>query len=613
MCGQKKRGDYIWMKRAILLLFLDIVSILVSYLAALLLRFDFIFSNIPREYLEGYFWSMPYWTVITVVVFYGFRLYHSIWRFAGLDEAKRIIWSYIALIFLYTAGIFAMDLRMPRSYFFIGYVFSILMTTALRFAYRLIRSVTKNMENDGSTAVERVMIIGGGQAGQVLIRELQTSSHLHSKVCCVIDDNPNKKGRLLEGVPIVGNRYDIEEKVILVGVETGGEEPAEQSLDELAELAKTAGASVAGRLIQTRESIHPGTYVGKGKLLELKELIWETDATGIICDDELTSAQLGNLEEELEVKIMDRTLLILDIFAARAVSGEGKIQVELAQLRYRASRLTGLGRSLSRLGGGIGTRGPGEKKLEMDRRLIRERISRLKRELKDVERHRELIRSRRVQSGLKVAALVGYTSAGKSSIENALTDAGILTDAMLFSTLDTTTRSLQLDNTQEILLTDTVGFIRKLPHHLVEAFKSTLEEAKYADIIIHVVDASNPQMDTQMHVVYETLRQLGVEDRPVITLFNKQDKLETQVRQRDFQADYSILTSAKTGQGLDELKAALLEIIRKDQIYIERLYDFSEAGKIQLIRSRGQLLSEEYVPEGISVKAYVPREIYGRV
>lgn len=218
MCGQKKRGDYIWMKRAILLLFLDIVSILVSYLAALLLRFDFIFSNIPREYLEGYFWSMPYWTVITVVVFYGFRLYHSIWRFAGLDEAKRIIWSYIVLIFLYTAGIFAMDLRMPRSYFFIGYVFSILMTTALRFAYRLIRSVTKNMENDGDTVAERVMIIGGGQAGQVLIRELQTSSHLHSKVCCVIDDNSNKKGRLLEGVPIVGNRYDIEEKVKEYGI-----------------------------------------------------------------------------------------------------------------------------------------------------------------------------------------------------------------------------------------------------------------------------------------------------------------------------------------------------------------------------------------------------------
>lgn len=405
----------------------------------------------------------------------------------------------------------------------------------------------------------------------------------------------------------------IEERVILVGVDTSGMEDAGRSLDELEELAKTARASVVGRLIQTRESAHPATYIGKGKLLELKDMIWETDATGIICDDELTSAQLGNLEEELSCKIIDRTLLILDIFAARAVSGEGKIQVELAQLKYRASRLTGLGRSLSRLGGGIGTRGPGEKKLEMDRRLIRERISRLKRELKDVEKHRELIREQRKQSGLKVAALVGYTSAGKSSIENALTDAGILEDAMLFSTLDTTTRSLMLDNTQEILITDTVGFIRKLPHHLVEAFKSTLEEAKYADIIIHVVDASNPQMDEQMHVVYETLRQLGVEDRPVITLFNKQDRLEHPVSQRDFRAEYSIMTSAKTGQGLEELKSALLEIIRRDQIYIERLYDFSEAGKIQLIRSRGQLLSEEYVPEGIEVKAYVPADIYGRV
>ena len=405
----------------------------------------------------------------------------------------------------------------------------------------------------------------------------------------------------------------IEEKVILVGIDTGNPDQAQQSLDELAELAKTAGAEVVGQLIQARESAHPATYIGKGKLEELKDLVWETDATGVICDDELTSAQLGNLEAELSCKIIDRTLLILDIFAARAVSGEGKIQVELAQLRYRASRLTGLGRSLSRLGGGIGTRGPGEKKLEMDRRLIRERISRLKRDLRDVEKHRELIRSQRRQSGMKVAALVGYTSAGKSSIENALTDAGILEDAMLFSTLDTTTRSLMLDNTQEILLTDTVGFIRKLPHHLVEAFKSTLEEAKYADIIIHVVDASNPQMDEQMYVVYDTLRQLGVEDRPVVTLFNKQDRLEHPGRQRDFQADYSISTSAKTGQGLDELKKALLEILRRDQIYIERLYGFSEAGKIQLIRSRGQLISEEYVPEGIKIKAYVPKDIYGRL
>ena len=409
------------------------------------------------------------------------------------------------------------------------------------------------------------------------------------------------------------NMDDIGERVILVGVDTEGGETAERSLDELAELAATAGAEVTGRLIQTRECVHPATYIGRGKLIELKELLWETEATGIICDDELSSTQLGNLEEELDCKVLDRTLLILDIFAARAVSGEGKIQVELAQLRYRASRLSGLGRSLSRLGGGIGTRGPGEKKLEMDRRLIRERISRLKKELADVERHRELLRSQRNQSGMKVAALVGYTSAGKSSIENALTNAGILEDAMLFSTLDTTTRALQLDGTQEILLTDTVGFIRKLPHHLIEAFKSTLEEAKYADIIIHVVDVSNPRMDEQMYVVYDTLRQMGAEGKPVITLFNKQDRLEKEESHKDFQADYSIATSAKTGQGLDKLKVALLEIIRRDQIYVERLYPFADAGKIQMIRSKGQLLSEEYLPEGIQIKAYVPQDVYGKL
>lgn len=410
--------------------------------------------------------------------------------------------------------------------------------------------------------------------------------------------------------------YDLkeaEERVILVGIQLNENELAEESLDELEELAKTAGAQVTGRLIQSREAVHPVTYIGKGKILELKELIWEQDATGIICDDELSAVQIKNLQQELDCKIIDRTLLILDIFAARAISSEGKIQVELAQLRYRSARLTGLGTSLSRLGGGIGTRGPGEKKLEMDRRLIRERISRLKRELKEVEQHRELIRSQRKNSNIKVAALVGYTSAGKSSIENALTDAGILTDAMLFSTLDTTTRALELEGKQQILLTDTVGFIRKLPHHLIEAFKSTLEEAKYADIIIHVVDASNPQMDTQMYVVYDTLRQLGVEGKPVITLFNKQDRLEEPGILRDFQADYTVLTSAKTGQGLEELKGILLEILRKDQIYIERIFPFQDAGKIQMIRKSGQLIEEEYVPDGIAVKAYVPKEIYGRL
>lgn len=409
---------------------------------------------------------------------------------------------------------------------------------------------------------------------------------------------------------------DIEEqkeRLILVGIQLQENEKTEESLDELAELVKTAKAEAVGRVIQKRESIHPSTYAGKGKLLEIKELLWEMEATGVVCDDELTAVQLHNLEQELDCKVIDRTLLILDIFAARAVSSEGKIQVELAQLKYRSARLVGLRDSLSRLGGGIGTKGPGEKKLEMDRRLIRERISRLKKELQDVELHRELIRTQRKTSQMQVAALVGYTSAGKSSIENALTGAGILEDAMLFSTLDTTTRVLELEGKQEVLLTDTVGFIHKLPHHLIEAFKSTLEEAKYADIIIHVVDASNPQMDSQMHVVYETLRKLGVEGKPIITLFNKQDKLLTPGNFKDFQADYSIQTSAKTGQGLDELKEALVDIIRREQIYIERLYPFEDAGKIQLIRKMGQLLEEEYVAEGISVKAYVTKEIYGKI
>ena len=406
---------------------------------------------------------------------------------------------------------------------------------------------------------------------------------------------------------------EVQEQVILVGIQESDSELEEESLDELEELAKTAGAKVVGRIVQKREAAHPVTYIGKGKVLELKELLWEMEATGIICDDELTSVQLNHLEEELQCKVVDRTLLILDIFAARAISREGKIQVELAQLKYRAGRLIGLRNSLSRLGGGIGTRGPGEKKLEMDRRLIRERIGKLKRELKEVENHRELLRTSRKRSNLKVAALVGYTSAGKSSLENVLTKADVLEDAMLFSTLDTTTRVLQLADSQDILLSDTVGFIRKLPHHFIEAFKSTLEEAKYADILIHVVDASNPHQDTQMHVVYETLRQLGADGKPIITLFNKQDKLGEKGNFRDFRAEYSISVSAKTGMGLEELKQALLEVIRRDQIYIERLYSFSEAGKIQLIRVEGQLLEEEYLPEGISVKAYIPKELYGRV
>ena len=405
---------------------------------------------------------------------------------------------------------------------------------------------------------------------------------------------------------------EIEERVILVGVQMNDGEDTEESLEELSELAKTAGAQTVGTIIQNREAVHPGTYIGKGKIEEVRSLVLVMDANGVICDDELSPAQLNNLERELDCKVMDRTLLILDIFARRAVTSEGKIQVELAQLRYRSARLVGLRESLSRLGGGIGTRGPGEKKLETDRRLIRTRISALKEELKQVEKHRELIRGKRAKGNLKTAAIVGYTNAGKSTLLNVLTGAEVLSEDKLFATLDPTTRLLELSDGQQILLTDTVGFIRKLPHHLVEAFKSTLEEAKYADYIVHVVDSSNPQAEKQMHIVYETLRELGAVGKPVITLFNKQDKTETE-QIRDLKADHTLKISAKTGEGLEEFKELLGELLSEGMIYVERVFPYQEAGKIQLIRERGQLLSEEYTEAGIAVTARVPKEIYAYV
>ena len=406
---------------------------------------------------------------------------------------------------------------------------------------------------------------------------------------------------------------EIEERVILVGVQENNGEDTEESLQELAELARTAGAETVGSLIQNREAIHPGTYIGKGKIEELRAMADMLDATGIVCDDELSQAQLRNLEQELDMKVMDRTLIILDIFAARASTNEGKIQVELAQLKYRQARLVGLRDSLSRLGGGIGTRGPGEKKLEMDRRLIKDRIAQLNRELADVKRHREVTRAKRSKNKAPVAAIVGYTNAGKSTLLNTLTGAGVLQEDKLFATLDPTTRMLEMEGGAQILLTDTVGFIRKLPHHLIEAFRSTLEEAKYADIILHVVDASNPQMEKQMYVVYQTLANLGVKDKTMVTLFNKQDRIAEKENLRDFKADYCLKISAKTGEGLEEMKSLLEKFLRERSILIERLYPYGQAGLIQLIRKHGQLLEEEYRPEGIYVKAYVPVEIYGTV
>lgn len=413
------------------------------------------------------------------------------------------------------------------------------------------------------------------------------------------------------GEPIV--LEDFKERVILVGVSEQDGDDAEDSLAELAELVKTAGASVAGTLIQKRELIHPGTYVGTGKVAEIAELLEHTGATGIVCDDELSPAQLKNLETMLNTKVMDRTLIILDIFAARATTSEGKIQVELAQLKYRLSRLTGLGRSMSRLGGGIGTRGPGEKKLEIDRRLINDRIAQLNRDLKEVVKHREIARAKRERNAVPVVAIVGYTNAGKSTLLNHLTDAEVLEEDKLFATLDPTTRMLELEGHQQVLLTDTVGFIRKLPHHLIEAFKSTLEEAKYADYIIHVVDASNPQRDKQMYIVYETLDHLGVKNKKILTLFNKIDIRTDDDPLQDFRADHVLQISATENAGLDAVKDVLQEMLREDKIYIERVIPYAQAGVLQLVRNKGELVSEEYVPEGISIRAYVPMEVYGKL
>ncbi len=402
---------------------------------------------------------------------------------------------------------------------------------------------------------------------------------------------------------------ELEEKVILFCVDLDNGEDIDVNLDELEELVKTAGATVVGRLVQKKEHVDNVTYIGSGKTEELCELIHELGATGVVCDDELSPVQLKNLEEILDIKVMDRTMVILDIFAGRATTREGKIQVELAQLKYRSSRLIGMRNSLSRLGGGIGTRGPGEKKLEIDRRIIKDRIAQLQRELDDVKQHRQIMRKQRMAGNLPIVSIVGYTNAGKSTLLNKLTDAGVLEEDKLFATLDPTSRNYKLLNGQEIILTDTVGFIRKLPHHLINAFRSTLEEAKYADIIIHVVDISNPQADNHILTVYETLDGLGVNDKPIITAFNKIDKVEEIPAIKDFRADKIIKIAAKKQIGFDDLSHALEEEINKCRRYIEKVIPYSDAGIINRIRKSGTLLEEEYREDGIFIKAYVENSL----
>ena len=410
------------------------------------------------------------------------------------------------------------------------------------------------------------------------------------------------------------------ERVILVGVCVSDGDDTEVSLKELAELVKTAGAETVEVMIQNREAVHPGTYVGKGKIEEIATMLALHDADGIVCDDELSPAQMKNLEDALQCKVMDRTMVILDIFAQHARTGEGKLQVELAQLKYRATRLIGSYSAMSRIGGGaagasggIGTRGPGEKKLEVDRRLIKARIAQLNRELEQVKKNREVARAMRERNRTSVIAIVGYTNAGKSTLLNTLTDAGVLEENKLFATLDTTTRVLKLESKEQVLLTDTVGFIRKLPHHLIDAFRSTLEEAKYADMILHVVDASNPDMDGQMHIVYETLRNLGVKDKPVITAFNKQDLVAVPEACRDLKADRVVKISAKHGKGLPELLEVIAELLRESKVYIEKTISYAEGNRLALVRKYGELLAEEYVAEGTAIKAYVPKDLYGQL
>lgn len=404
------------------------------------------------------------------------------------------------------------------------------------------------------------------------------------------------------------------EKYILFAVSYGDEEKAEKSIEELEELLETAGGESVAFMVQNLEKPDRTTYIGKGKALELKEMVEFLEADGVICDDELTPSQHRNLAELLDTKVVDRTMLILDIFAGRATTGEGKIQVEMAQLKYRASRLTGQGTALSRLGGGIGTRGPGETKLETDRRAIQRRLDKLIADVKSLKQVRETTRKKRLESSAPIVAIVGYTNAGKSTLLNRLTSADILAEDKLFATLDPTTRVCRLESGREILFTDTVGFINKLPHQLIDAFRSTLEEAKYADVILHLVDGTSSDMELHKEVVYDTLENLGIKDKPIITAFNKVDLIEDadELPLMDENADLVLEISAKTGKGLDELFEAIEGALRGDKVYLETVIPYGESEYLKRIKKYGELISEEYVGEGVLIKAYVPQNLINR-
>ncbi|MCH5324813.1 MAG: GTPase HflX [Eubacterium sp.] len=390
---------------------------------------------------------------------------------------------------------------------------------------------------------------------------------------------------------------------VLAGVDTG-EYDAEISMDELEELAKTAGAVTVCRVIQKRPAEDAATVIGEGKLRELTEAAQSLDAQLIIFDTELSSSQIRNIEDITNIRVIDRTMLILDIFAMRAVTNEGKLQVEAAQLKYRLSRLAGLGTSLSRLGGGIGTRGPGETKLESDRRHIRRRLDKLNDELAELEKRRTVTRKRRKKDDVLVGAIVGYTNAGKSTLLNTLTDAGVLAEDKLFATLDLTSRAIELPDGRSLTLIDTVGLIRRLPHHLVEAFKSTLEEAASADIILHVCDISDEQLADKIKTTEQLLGELGCGDIPVINVLNKCDKTDY-----DFPEDEStVKISAKTGQGLDRLKQVIADKLSDRVVTLSLSFPYESAADAASVRKYGSIISEEYLPEAIKITAVIEKK-----
>ncbi len=393
---------------------------------------------------------------------------------------------------------------------------------------------------------------------------------------------------------------------VLVGIDTDAYD-AEISLRELGELAKTAGAQIAGSFLQNLPSANNATFVGGGKLLEIKEFCEQTQADLLIFDDELTGTQIRNIESVTGVRVIDRTMLILDIFAQRAVSREGKLQVELAQQKYLLPRLVGAGSVLSRQGGGIGTRGPGETKLESDRRHIRRRIDALSRELKELEKRREQVRSRRSKNSVTTIAIVGYTNAGKSTLLNLLTNAGVLAKNQLFATLDPTARELKLPDGQNAVIIDTVGFIQRLPHQLVEAFRSTLEETVYADLILNICDISDPQVEQQIQVTEELLAELGCKDTPVLTVFNKTDLYHFQNMLTI--TPKSVFISAKENKGIDILLQAICDCLSDLICRVELLVPYQDTGILDKIRRQGKILREEYTPEGIEVTANIDRKL----